>query len=62
MADEPVRTFVTTPERTWPFQEFMIRAGGKDGDAEISDVEFRGAEPPRSARRWPRRSRAAGSS
>jgi LPPG:FO 2-phospho-L-lactate transferase len=44
MADAPVRTFVTTPERTWPFQEFMIRAGGKDGDAEISGVEFRGAE------------------
>lgn len=44
MADEPVRTFVTTPERTWPFQEFMIRAGGNAGDADIRDVEFRGVE------------------
>lgn len=44
MADEPVRTFVSTPERVWPFQEFMIRAGGKDPGVEIRDVEFRGAE------------------
>jgi len=43
MSDDPVRTFVTTPEQTWPFQEFMIRAGGKAGGAEIRDVEFRGA-------------------
>ncbi len=42
-SDDPVRTFVTTAERTWPFQEFMIRAGGKDGGIEIRDVEFRGA-------------------
>ncbi len=43
MSDDPVRTFVTTAERTWPFQEFMIRAGGKAGETEIMDVEFRGA-------------------
>ncbi|MDP9385814.1 MAG: 2-phospho-L-lactate transferase [Actinomycetota bacterium] len=43
MSDDPVRTFVTTAERTWPFQEFMIRAGGKAGETEIVDVEFRGA-------------------
>ena len=44
MADEPVRTFVTTEERTWPFQELMIRAGGREGDAAIRGVEFRGAD------------------
>ena len=43
MSDDPVRTFVTTSERTWPFQEFMIRAGGKAGEVPIRDVEFRGA-------------------
>ena len=43
MSDDPVRTFVTTAERTWPFQEFMIRAGGKAGTPAIRDVEFRGA-------------------
>ena len=42
MADDPVRTWVTD-ERT-PFQEWMIRAGGKRRDApSIGDVEFRGA-------------------
>jgi LPPG:FO 2-phospho-L-lactate transferase len=47
MAEAPVRTFVTTEERTWPFQEFMIRAGGKtpgEDAPSIRDVEFRGAE------------------
>ncbi len=44
MTDDPVRTFVTTAERTWPFQEFMIQAGGKAGDGAIRDVEFRGAD------------------
>lgn len=43
MSDDPVRTYVTTAERTWPFQEFMIRAGGKAGAAAVRDVEFRGA-------------------
>jgi LPPG:FO 2-phospho-L-lactate transferase len=43
MSDDPVRTLVTTPEREWAFQEFMIRAGGKLGGLEIRDVEFRGA-------------------
>ena len=43
MTDDRVRTFVTTDERTWPFQEFMIRAGGKAGEVGVSDVEFRGA-------------------
>lgn len=42
-SDDRVRTFVTTAERTWPFQEFMIRAGGADGAVEIHDVEFRHA-------------------
>ena len=44
MTEAPVRTFVTTEERILPFQEFMIRAGGKAGGAHaIRDVEFRGA-------------------
>ncbi|HEX8102013.1 MAG TPA: 2-phospho-L-lactate transferase [Solirubrobacteraceae bacterium] len=43
MSDDPVRTFVTTAERRWPFQEFMIRAGGNAGEADVRDVEFHGA-------------------
>jgi LPPG:FO 2-phospho-L-lactate transferase len=38
MCDEPVRTWVDGT----PFQEWMIRGGGKDG-APVTGVEFRGA-------------------
>jgi LPPG:FO 2-phospho-L-lactate transferase len=47
--DDPVRTWVTTDERTWPFQEFMIRAGGKAGALAVRGVEFRGAAAARPA-------------
>jgi LPPG:FO 2-phospho-L-lactate transferase len=40
MSDGPVRTWVRAHGRTWPFQEFMIRAGGK---GPIEDVDLRGA-------------------
>ena len=46
-SDDPVRTHVTTAERTWAFQEFMIRAGGKAGEVAIEDVELRGAAEAR---------------
>jgi LPPG:FO 2-phospho-L-lactate transferase len=39
MCDEPVRTWVDGT----PFQEWMIRAGGRAG-GEVGSVEFRGAE------------------
>jgi LPPG:FO 2-phospho-L-lactate transferase len=39
MADEPVRTYVDGT----PFQEWMIRSGGKGGDVAIREVELRGA-------------------
>jgi LPPG:FO 2-phospho-L-lactate transferase len=39
MCDEPVRTWVDGT----PFQEWMIRAGGKTG-APVTEVEFRGAD------------------
>ncbi len=39
MSDEPVRTWVLTEARWMPFQEFMIRAGGK---TPIEDVQLRG--------------------
>jgi LPPG:FO 2-phospho-L-lactate transferase len=48
MCDEPVRTRVLTQDRWWPFQEYMIRAGGaaaKSGP--VHDVEFRGARNAR---------------
>jgi LPPG:FO 2-phospho-L-lactate transferase len=48
MCDEPVRTRVLTQDRWWPFQEYMIRAGGaaaKSGP--VQDVEFRGARNAR---------------
>jgi len=47
MADEPVRTVVRTPAREWPFQEFMILAGGKEGATEVTGVEYRGAAAAR---------------
>jgi LPPG:FO 2-phospho-L-lactate transferase len=38
MCDEPVRTWIDGT----PFQEWMIRAGGKFGDLDADDVELRG--------------------
>jgi LPPG:FO 2-phospho-L-lactate transferase len=44
MCDEPVRTRVLTRDRWWPFQEYMIRAGGAKAEAHpVQDVDFRGA-------------------
>jgi len=45
MSDSPVRTRVMAGERWWPFQEYMIRAGGAKADTSIAvqDVDFRGA-------------------
>ena len=44
MCDEPVRTRVQSNGHWWPFQEYMIRAGGAQADADpIQDVDFRGA-------------------
>ena len=43
MCDEPVRTFVTSGGREWPFQEWMIRQGGKTGGA-VEGVRFEGIE------------------
>jgi LPPG:FO 2-phospho-L-lactate transferase len=44
MSDAPVRTRVMSGGRWWPFQEYMIRAGGAVGAAPpVEDVEFRGA-------------------
>jgi LPPG:FO 2-phospho-L-lactate transferase len=44
MCDTPVRTRVMAADRWWPFQEYMIRAGGAAGIADrVQDVEFHGA-------------------
>jgi LPPG:FO 2-phospho-L-lactate transferase len=44
MSDAPVRTRVMAAGRWWPFQEYMIRAGGASANAgPVEDVEFRGA-------------------
>ncbi len=40
MSDRPVRTRVMAGDRWLPFQEFMIRAGGR---GPVQDVDFRGA-------------------
>jgi LPPG:FO 2-phospho-L-lactate transferase len=40
MSDQPVRTRVMAQGRWWPFQEFMIRAGGR---GPVDGVDFRGA-------------------
>ncbi len=48
MCDEPVRTRVHAEDRWWPFQEYMIKAGGaaaKTGP--VQDVDFRGARNAR---------------
>jgi LPPG:FO 2-phospho-L-lactate transferase len=44
MSDSPVRTRVMAKGRWWPFQEFMIRGGGK---GPVEDVDFRGAKNAR---------------
>jgi LPPG:FO 2-phospho-L-lactate transferase len=44
MSDSPVRTRVMAGDRWWPFQEFMIRAGG---EGPVQDVDFRGANSAR---------------
>ncbi|MEJ7893431.1 MAG: 2-phospho-L-lactate transferase CofD family protein [Solirubrobacteraceae bacterium] len=40
MCDDPVRTFVDGV----PFQEWMIRAGGRAGEAPVRQIELRGIE------------------
>jgi len=45
MSDRPVRTRVLSAGRWWPFQEFMIKLGGREP---VQDLDFRGlraAEP-----------------
>jgi LPPG:FO 2-phospho-L-lactate transferase len=43
MSDAPVRTRVMAGGRWWPFQEYMIKAGGAGADAgPVEDVDFRG--------------------
>ncbi len=44
MTDSPVRTRVMAGNSWWPFQEFMINAGGQ---GPIEDVDFRGAKNAR---------------
>jgi LPPG:FO 2-phospho-L-lactate transferase len=39
MSDRPVRTRVLDATRWWPFQEFMIKAGGR---GPVNGIEFRG--------------------
>ncbi len=44
MCDEPVRTRVRANDRWWPFQEYMIKAGGAAASSSpVQDVDFRGA-------------------
>ena len=51
MSDAPVRTKVLAANRTWPFQEYMIRAGGASSAADpVQDVEFHGARAARPTR------------
>ena len=47
MSDSPVRTRVLAGGRWWPFQEYMIKAGGATGNAAVDDVDFRGARAAR---------------
>jgi LPPG:FO 2-phospho-L-lactate transferase len=48
MSDEPVRTRVNANDRWWPFQEYMIKAGGAHATADrVDDVDFRGASTAR---------------
>jgi LPPG:FO 2-phospho-L-lactate transferase len=48
MTDAPVRTKVLAANRTWPFQEYMIKAGGATDTADpVQNVEFHGARAAR---------------
>ncbi len=48
MTDHPVRTRVMAQDRWWPFQEYMIRAGGVRASAgPVQDVDFHGARAAR---------------
>jgi LPPG:FO 2-phospho-L-lactate transferase len=48
MSDEPVRTWVQAGTDDWtPFQEFMIRTGGKEAGGEVRDTQLRGADAAR---------------
>jgi LPPG:FO 2-phospho-L-lactate transferase len=48
MSDQPVRTKVMTGDHWWPFQEYMIRAGGASANAgPVQDVQFHGAKAAR---------------
>ncbi len=47
MCDEPVRTWVRAGEDWTPFQEFMIRAGGKRAGGEVHDTRLRGVAQAR---------------
>ena len=48
MSDQPVRTKVMGQDRWWPFQEYMIKAGGVTASAgPVQDVDFRGAKAAR---------------
>jgi LPPG:FO 2-phospho-L-lactate transferase len=48
MTDAPVRTKVLSANQTWPFQEYMIKAGGAADAADpVQDVEFHGARAAR---------------
>jgi LPPG:FO 2-phospho-L-lactate transferase len=48
MSDQPVRTRVMANDRWWPFQEYMIKAGGAAaGAGPVQDVDFRGARNAR---------------
>ncbi len=48
MSDEPVRTRVMANDRWWPFQEYMIKAGGARAEAgPVQDIDYRGAQSAR---------------
>ena len=48
MSDRPVRTRVLAGTTWWPFQEYMIRAGGAAGASEpVRDIDFHGARNAR---------------
>ncbi|HTX11279.1 MAG TPA: 2-phospho-L-lactate transferase [Solirubrobacteraceae bacterium] len=48
MSDAPVRTKVIAANKTWPFQEYMIKAGGATDAADpVQDVQFHGARAAR---------------
>jgi LPPG:FO 2-phospho-L-lactate transferase len=48
MSDQPVRTRVLASGRWWPFQEYMIKAGGASASTgPVQDVDFHGAKAAR---------------